>query len=50
MTINETEALEKRDSDVTDATSDSDATEASTTESNAGKPDEVSAETSTDGV
>lgn len=50
MTINDTEAQERRDSDATDAASESDATEARTTESNADQSDEVGAETSTDGV
>jgi Mce-associated membrane protein len=47
MTVNETEAQERRDAD---ATSESDATEAPATDSNAEKSAEVGAETSTDGV
>lgn len=50
MTINETEAQEKRDPDATDATSGSDATEARPTESNTDQSDETSAASSTDGV
>ena len=50
MTINETEALERRDQDAPDAASEADATAGHTPESSAGQSDVTSAETSTDGV